>query len=207
MNYLAMLLCALIIGSCTKENQNVNEELSATKASYELGEDNEFLFGAELYKRSTGVQLYDLNQLQLELEEGLESGENESPEELENVQIEIERLNIFQEYLIGVRPPRPSGPKPPKGCLEENNCNPQIDISITEGILLSEGIEIEAIEIRDDNGVLVGGGTEIFEDSFGNPALAIEKDFNGEAIMYITINTEMGEVGTIVTQTPVLNQQ
>lgn len=205
MNYLILITLMVFGASCTEPDVYENE-LSATKAQHSSEEEYDFLNGLEMFKRSTEVQLFELDELIGELTEAIEGGEEGHEEELEDAQQERELLREYQELMNTFRVPRGGrgpGPKPPKGCFVAN-CNDGIDIRGVHGIAISQEISIEGLVIEDNEGQIVGEGTELSENQYGDLTMRFEtQEFEGVGTMYITIRLNEGNLGKAMMKIPV----
>lgn len=192
MHYLFVIALTLLGASCSNP-EIVEPELAAINAQYDSEEEFDFLNGLDLYKRSTEVQIFELDQRIAELSEAIETGEEGYAEELENAQRDRERLYEHQELLetlirpIGGRGP---GPRPPKGCFVAN-CTDGINIRGVHGISIPQETMVESLEIKNQAGEIIGEGTELAENEYGDLMMQFEtNEFEGIAIMYISTRVE-----------------
>jgi|LGOV01.1.fsa_nt_gb hypothetical protein len=203
MNVIPLFVSLFMLFSCNQQEQFIQDQIVTTKVSEE--QKNEYLYGLQIYYSSAVAEINGLEQRKAELLMAVEKGKEEALKELEKVQEEIEKLNQFKEYLLGLSPPvgpdRPI-PMPPIGCMVTSNCDPKQDITYTKGIVLVKEIEVLNVEVRNDKNRLVGEGTETGKDEFGQQALLLKLNFTGSATMTTTLNTEV--VGKITLVTPVV---
>lgn len=206
MNYL-ILIALMLFGTSCSEPEIKEAELSAIKGQHSYDEEFNFLNGFEMYKRSAEVQLFEFDELIAELTEAMEAGERGHEEEFENAQRKREIVREFQSLLDTFRIPfggRGPGPRPPKGCFVAN-CNDGINIHGVHAISIPEGTAVERLEIKNNEGEIIGKGTEFAENEYGDLMIQFEShEFNGIATIFITTTVSETNLGEIMIEIPVV---
>ena len=204
MNYLILIAVMLFGTACTEPGQ-IEEELPVVKSQY-ASEEYDFLNGLDMYKRSVDVELYELERRIAELSEAMEAGEEGYEEELENTQRQQEVYVEYRELLdtfirpIGGRGP---GPRPPRGCYVAN-CKGGINIQGVQGVAIPSETRVEALVVKNSEGTIVGEGTELSENQFGDLMMGFEtNEFEGVGTLQINTTIEGSGLGKVIINIPV----
>ncbi len=201
MNVISVLSAFVILFSCSRQEQQIQEELEGVSAKTELDQEKDnYLFGLQIYHLIAVAEIVKLEKQKMELVVQIEEGNKKATEELESVQQSINKYEMLSENMLRI--PR-KFPRPPKGCINPEDKGCRIEIDLIQGIVLADGVELHKVEIKDSKNNVVGEGTKLGEDSLGQPVLLIKSDFKGSATMYFTIETK--SVGKIILPLEVFN--
>jgi hypothetical protein len=207
-----IFLSAFILLSCSDKEQPLQEELTSTdelssmitKKSAEQKYD--YLYGIQIYYSGAESEIERLELEKMALHSKLESGDKKVIEQIENNQIQIEKLTRFKTFLMRQKPILgPIGPiPPPKPCYggEENNCYPKQKLSSNTLIILGNELIVSNVVIKNLKNQLLDASFQTVKDQFGQSALQLQSGFDGEGIMYTTLKTEV--VGEITIPTSVV---
>ncbi|APQ17581.1 hypothetical protein [Maribacter hydrothermalis] len=207
MTYLTLFLSSLLLISCSSPEQSSQEELTAITAKTMIEQEDNYLYGIEIYYSSAEAEIKNLENQKIKLVAELENGNKEAMEQIENIQIQIGKLIRFNEFLYSIKKPKgPIGPiPPPKPCLVggENNCIPIQNISSKSVIVLGEELMVTDIIMKNNKNQSFKTTFESIKDEFGQSALQLKTGLKGEGIMYTTLKTKA--VGEITIPTPVIS--
>jgi len=115
-------------------------------------------------------------------------------------------LYQYQELLESLLRPRGGrgpGPRPPKGCFVAN-CNDGVDIRGVHAISIPRETMIERMEIKNQEGEIVGEGTELAENEYGDLMMRFEtNEFEGIATMYVSTRVNESNLDMVMIKIPV----
>tara|TARA_R110000868_G_scaffold373423_1_gene637514 strand:+ start:4879 stop:5505 length:627 start_codon:yes stop_codon:yes gene_type:complete len=204
MTLFTLFLSAFVILSCSNQEQTSQEELTSITAKTATEQKYDELYGIQMYYLSTEAEITRLGLLKTKLVAELEKGNKEVINQLENIQKEIEKLTRFNDYLILLKPAKGLKPlPPPQPCLETGNCDPTKKISSNTLIILGKELAITKVVVKNSKNQSLDISFQPVEDSFGQNALQVSTNYNGEGVMYTTIKTKV--VGEITIPTPVIS--
>ncbi len=214
--YLTTLILSLIMAfSCAdQEQQLIQEELSSSTsktteditAKTSAEQETEYLYGIQIYYSSAEAEIKRLVTVKTKLVSEMENGNKKVIEDIEKIQIQIEKLSRFNEHLMQIKPPKgPIGPMPtPNPCVDGqvSNCNPKRKLTPETLILLGNDLIVTNVIIKDTKDQMVDAKFQPVEDQFSQRALLLKSSFKGEGTMYTTLKTTA--VGEITIPTPVV---
>lgn len=204
MTLFTLFLTATTLLSCSNQEQTSQDELTSINATASVEQNYDYLYGIEIYYRGAEAEVKRLQIDKMKLVTEMEKGDKGAMEKIENIQIEIERLNKFIGFLTILTPPK--GPKqpplPPQPCLEDSNCDPTKKLTANTLIILGKDLIVSNVFIKNMKNQLVEAKFQPVEDSFSQSALQLKSNFKGEGIMYTTLKTKA--VGEITIPIPVV---
>jgi hypothetical protein len=205
MTLFTILLSSFLMLSCSDQELSLQEDLTTINAKTAIGQDYDYLYGVQMYFLSTEAEIKRLEAQKTKLVAELENGNKEVMEQIENIQIEIGKLNRFNKYLILLKKPKgPGAPPKPRPCLETGNCDPTQKLTSKSLIVLGDGLFVTDVIIKDRTNKVVKMAYQQMEDTYGQPSLQIKSEFNGEGIMYTSFKAE--GVGQITIPTPIVRK-
>ena len=191
--------------SCSNQEQTSQEELTSINAKASVEQDNYELNGPQIYYSSAEAEIKRLNLEKTKHVVAFENGDKEAMAQIEKIQIEIEKLNRFLDFLMIIKPiVGPRGPIPPQPCLSdiENNCNPKRKLTSKTIIVVGEELIVSKVIVKNYKNELVDTTFLPVEDSFSQSALQLKSDFKDEGVMYTTLKIKV--FGEITIPTPVI---
>lgn len=207
-----LILSLFMVFSCTDQEQSlIQEELNsdtvktaeAIAAKTAKDQEDEYLYGIQIYYSSAEAEIKRLELIKTKLVTEMENGNKKVIEDIENTQIQIEKLSRFNEDLKQIKPPK-SFPTPyPCFDGEVSNCNPKRKLSPETLILLGNDLIVTNVIIKNTKNEIVESKFQPIEDQYSQQTLLLKSNFKGEGIMYTTIKTKV--VDEITIPTPVVS--
>lgn len=201
-----LFLSAFMMFSCSDQEQPLQRESTVINSKKTIEQKQDYLYGIQIYYLSTEVEIARLESEKTKLVAKLENGDKGVMEQIENIQIQIEKLTRFNANLVAKKPVLgPGGPiPPPRPCFvgKEGNCDPKQKLSPKTLIVLGNELIVSNVIIKNMNNQLVDAKFQPIEDSFSQSALQFISDFKGEGTMYTTF--KVNGIGEITIPTPVV---
>lgn len=200
-NLIPLVLSLIMMFSCTSQEELIDPEMAVTQFKTEKGaqEENTYLYEREIHYLSTVSKINTLNEEKEAILIAIENGDKSLVEKLEKNQKDQRWLNDFKEYLLKL----PDTPVriPPKGCLEEFNCDPKRDLSTVNGIILEDSFKELRMEIADSKNNSVETKTKTIKNDNGEMVMLFDTKFEGSGYLQITTNTD--KFGRITSEIPI----
>tara|TARA_R110001583_G_scaffold51130_2_gene159508 strand:- start:118617 stop:119249 length:633 start_codon:yes stop_codon:yes gene_type:complete len=206
MTLFTFVMSSFILLSCSNEDKTLQEDLIAVAAKTEAIQENDYLYGIEIYYSSAEIEIKRLALQKTKLAAEFENGNKGVVEQIENIQEEIEKLKRFNESLRFIKKPiGAKGPMPPKPCFIDNrsNCVPLQNLSTKTVIVLGKELMVTHVIVKNNRNDSVDTAFQPVEDQFGQNALQLKTSLKGEGVMYTTLKIK--DVGEITIPTPVVS--
>ncbi|MGK0414375.1 MAG: hypothetical protein ACJA1B_002599 [Polaribacter sp.] len=205
MIHYALILSSFLLVSCNTPEQSTQEELTSTTAKTLIEQEQNYLYGIEIYYSSAEIEIKRLDEQKTKLVAEFENGNKAVMEQIENIQKEVEKLKRFNASLLYIKKPiGGKGPMPPRPCFIDNrsNCIPQQNLSSNTVIVLGKELIVTKVFIKNNKNGSAKADFITVKDQFGQSALQLKTNFQGEGIMYTTLKTNA--VGEITIPTPIV---